>query len=63
MMKVMYRVISSVLQCAGYILFVYLGNYSTTHDTKDSAFFMLGCIGAALLVEAGHSVREVVTDP
>ncbi len=61
-MKVVYRILSSVLQCAGYILFVYLGSYSATHNTKDSAFFMLGCIGAALLVEAGYSLREVVTD-
>lgn len=62
-MKVVYRILSSILQCAGYILFVYLGSYSATHDTKDSASFMLGCIGAALLVETGYSVREVVTDP
>ena len=61
-MRVMYGIMSGILQCTGYMLFLYLGGYNATHSTEEP-MFLLGCISAALLVEAGHRLRRLVTDP
>ena len=61
-MRVMYGIMSGILQCTGYMLFLYLGGYNATHSTEEP-MFLLGCISAALLVEAGHCLRRLVTDP